>query len=163
MHVCKNVKMKNQSLEQQGWQEFKTGASNVGEDARNGRWLAIPLGYLAISIKIKNTHTVWPSNSTSGNLPYRGKKDQYVSVLVQRQSRQHCCCAQGLARAYLTCIHSRWLAHIYIFFPVFLSACSPYRLGSADYTPFPGTPKLFLNHCSMGNNSKSFTQLYIFW
>lgn len=50
--------MKNRSLEQQGWQEFKRGASSVGEDAGNGRWLAIPLGNLAISIKVKNTHTV---------------------------------------------------------------------------------------------------------
>lgn len=51
-------KNENQSLEQEGRQEFKKGASSVGEDAGNARWLAIPLGNLAISIKIKNTHTV---------------------------------------------------------------------------------------------------------
>lgn len=65
-----------------GWQELKgVEAFSAGEDVGNGSpyvqtWTATLLGKnnLVISSKIKNTHTVWPSNSTSGNLSYREKK-----------------------------------------------------------------------------------------
>lgn len=68
------------------WQESKGEvASNDGENVGNRYSYVICYSFgennLVISIKIKNTHTVWPSNSTSGNLSYRKKKkkkDQYI-------------------------------------------------------------------------------------